>query len=326
MNFIDMSLYGKIINMSINLKLIKNSLILENLIKELTSFGKIVFNASLASCTTYKTGGNADFLIEPFNEESTASIIPVLKRGGIPFYIIGGGSNLLISDTGLRGAVIKISGQESNVDFSGNLIYAGAALGKERFIQDVMGAGYCGIEFMAGIPGSVGGGIFMNAGTYMGCFSDILKKIKLITYSGSIYEADAREVISGYREMNLPDDTIIAGGYFSLPLSENINETKKCVEDLIKDRWSKHPMEFPSAGSVFKNPEGLSSWKLINDSGLKGYRIGGAMVSEKHTNFIINTGSATSRDIYNLIQYIQETVYKSSGVKLETEIKMMGQF
>jgi len=304
----------------------KNSIISENTAKELSQFGKLEFNSSLALCTTFKTGGNADLIIEPYSEESIASIMPFLKREGIPFHIIGGGSNLLISDRGLRGAVVKISGLENSFHLSGEYIYAGAALSKERFIREAINAGFGGIEFMAGIPGSIGGGIFMNAGTYMGSFVDILKKIRGVDYSGSLIEVDAGADISGYRKMNLPENTVITGGLFSLTRAEDINETKKCVEDIISDRWNKHPMEYPSAGSVFKNPEGFSSWKLVNDSGLKGFRIGGAMVSEKHTNFIINAGNASSNDIYNLIRHIQETVHKSTGVHLETEIKILGEF
>lgn len=298
----------------------------ESVIKEISKSGKVQFNSPLSLCTTFKTGGFADLLIEPFTEDSISSIIPLLKEEGIPFCIIGGGSNLLISDKGLRGAVIKISGIENSFQISGEYIYAGAALSKERFISEAVSAGFGGVEFMAGIPGSIGGGIFMNAGTYMGSFSDILKKIRGVDYNGSVIEVDAESDISGYRMMSLPENTVITGGVFSLPESENAAETGKCVDDIISDRWKKHPMDYPSAGSVFKNPQGHSSWKLINDSGLKGCKIGGAMVSEKHTNFIINTGGALSCDIYNLIRHVQKTVYEKTGVELETEIKIMGEF
>jgi UDP-N-acetylmuramate dehydrogenase len=305
---------------------INNNIISQDTTEELSNFAKIEFNTSLSLCTTFKTGGIADILIEPSSEEAIASIIPLLKNERIPFHVIGGGSNLLISDKGLRGAVVKISGLENSFKISGEYIYAGAALSKERFISEALSAGYGGVEFMAGIPGSIGGGIFMNAGTYMGSFVDILKKIRGVDFNGSLFEVDTAADISGYRKMNLPENTVITGGIFSLTPAENIDETKKCVEDIVIDRWKKHPMDYPSAGSVFKNPEGFSSWKLINDSGLKGYRIGGAMVSEKHTNFIVNAGEASSNDIYNLIRHIQETVFKSTGIMLETEIKIMGEF
>ena len=303
-----------------------SNIISENAVKEISNYGKVEFNSPLSLCTTFKSGGNADILIEPYSEDGLSSIMPVLTGEGIPFHIIGGGSNLLISDKGLRGAVVKVSGLDNSFKISGEYIYAGAALSKEKFISEAISAGFGGVEFMAGIPGSVGGGIFMNAGTFMGCFVDILKKIRGVDYSGSVFEVDAGSDISGYRKMNLPDNTVITGGIFSLPENDNPGELVKRVEDIIKDRWSKHPMDYPSAGSVFKNPEGHSSWKLINDSGLKGCSIGGAMVSEKHTNFIINTGSALSRDIYNLIRHVQETVFRNTGVTLETEIKILGEF
>jgi len=303
-----------------------NNIISENTAKDLSLLGKIEFNSPLSLCTTFKTGGAADLLIEPFDEGALSSILPVLNREGIPFHIIGGGSNLLISDKGLRGATVRISGLENSFKVYGEYIFAGAALSKERFINEAIAAGFGGIEFMAGIPGSIGGGIFMNAGTYMGSFSDILKKIRGVEYNGSLIEVDTAADISGYRVMNLPENTVITGGVFSLPRAEDTDATRKLVEDIIADRWMKHPMEYPSAGSVFKNPGGFSSWKLINDSGLKGCKIGGAMVSEKHTNFIINTGNASSEDIYNLISHVRETVSKRFGVMLETEIKILGEF
>jgi len=298
----------------------------ENNIKELSQYGKVEFNSPLAHHTTFKTGGNADILITPYTEDSIIHIIPIIKNEHIPIHIIGGGSNLLISDKGLRGITIKIAGADSSFNVSDTYIYAGAALSKEQFISDAVTGGFGGIEFMAGIPGTIGGGIFMNAGTYMGSFSDILKKIRLLNDTGSIVEISIDELTSGYRKMAIPENNIIIGGYFSLPKTDNSPEIKMRIDSIIKDRREKHPMDYPSAGSVFKNPESHSSWKLINDSGLKGYRIGGAEVSEKHTNFIINKDNAASSDIYNLIKYIQEKVYNKHGIRLETEIKMMGEF
>ena len=298
----------------------------ENSVKELSQYGKLEFNSPLAHHTTFKTGGNADILITPYSEDSIIHIIPIIEHEHMPIHIIGGGSNLLISDKGLQGITIKIVCSNNSFNVSDEYIYAGAGLGKEQFIGDAINSGFGGIEFMAGIPGTIGGGIFMNAGTYMGTFSGILKKIRLLNAAGSINELDVAELTSGYRKMTIPENNIIIGGYFSLPKTDNPPETKMRIDSIIKDRWEKHPMDYPSAGSVFKNPDTYSSWKLINDSGLKGYRIGGAEISEKHTNFIINKDNASSSDIYNLIRYIQEKVYNTHGVKLETEIKMMGEF
>jgi UDP-N-acetylmuramate dehydrogenase len=298
----------------------------ENSIRELSQYGRVEFNSPLSLHTTFKTGGNAEILITPYSEDSIAHIISVIKNEHIQIHIIGGGSNLLISDKGLQGIVIKISDFKNSFNVSDGYIYAGAGLSKEQFISNAINSGFGGIEFMAGIPGTIGGGIYMNAGTYMGSFSEVLKKIRLLNDNGSTIEADINELKSDYRRMSIPENNIIIGGYFSLPKADNIDEIKTRIDSIIKDRWEKHPMDYPSAGSVFKNPANYSSWKLINDCGLKGYRIGGAEISEKHTNFIINKGNATSSDIYNLIKYIQERVYDNHGVKLETEIKMMGEF
>ena len=298
----------------------------DNILKELSQYGRVEFNSPLSDHTTFKTGGNADILINPYTEDSIAHIIPVIKNEHIPIHIIGGGSNLLISDKGLRGVTIKISGSENSFNIAAGYIYAGASLGKEQFISSAINEGFGGVEFMAGIPGTIGGGIFMNAGTYMGSFSDIIKKIRLLNDNCSIVEVAIDELTSGYRTMTIPENNIIIGGYFSLPKTDDSLEIKNRIDSIIRDRWEKHPMDYPSAGSVFKNPKSYSSWKLINDSGLKGYRIGGAEISEKHTNFIINRDNAASSDIYNLIKYIQEKVYSHSGIRLETEIKMMGEF
>ena len=303
----------------------RDNILSENHVKELSQYGRVEFNSPLAHHTTFKTGGNADILITPYTEDSISHIISIVKNEHIPIHIIGGGSNLLISDKGLQGITIKISG-ESSFNISDGYIYAGAALSKEQFISYAINERFGGVEFMAGIPGTIGGGIFMNAGTYMGSFSDILKRIRLLNDSGSIVEVDIDGLTSGYRAMTIPENNIIIGGYFFLPKTDNSLEVKNRIDSIIKDRWEKHPMDYPSAGSVFKNPESHSSWKLIYDSGLKGYRIGGAEVSEKHTNFIINRDNAASSDIYNLIRYIQERVCSHSGVRLETEIKMMGEF
>lgn len=298
----------------------------EAILQELSSLGNLREGVSMSSVTTFRTGGLADYLFEPFEEASVVSAVSLLRSENIEFHVIGGGSNLLVSDSGLRGVVIRLTDDNSGIYLDNGLIYASASVGKEKFIAGAIEKGFGGVEFMAGIPGAIGGGIFMNAGTYMGCFSDILRKIRISDYMGNIRELEVSCESSGYRHMDIPDNSIILGGFFSLPEAENPDVVRKSVDDIIADRWKKHPMEFPSAGSVFKNPEGLSSWKLINDSGLKGFCAGGAMVSEKHTNFIINTGNASSSDIHRLVKHIQETVYKHFSVNLETEIRFLGEF
>jgi len=294
--------------------------------KELLSLGSLREGVSMSSVTTFKTGGAADYLLEPFDEAAVVTAVSLLKSESIEFHIIGGGSNLLVSDTGLRGVVIRLADENAGIQVNDGLIYAASSVSKEKFIAEAIEKGFGGVEFMAGIPGAIGGGIFMNAGTYMGCFSDILRKIRISDYQGNIREVQVTCESSGYRHMEIPENSIILGGFFSLPENDDPAGIRSRVDDIIADRWNKHPMEFPSAGSVFKNPEGHSSWKLINDSGLKGFSVGGAMVSEKHTNFIINNGNASSSDIFRLVKHIQETVYRRFSVNLETEIRFLGEF
>ncbi len=294
--------------------------------RNLERLGNVYSNIPLARFTTFRTGGIAEILFEPAGEAQLCEAINLLAEQEIPCTIIGGGSNLLVSDRGIKGAVIRVCREEERPLFLDSLVYAPAWISKEMLIGFAVENSLGGIEFMAGIPGTVGGGIYMNAGTNTGCFSDILREIKVMRPGAGIETLRAGSILPQYRKIHLPEGSVILGGYFSLPQSDSSESVKKCVEDIINERHAKHPMEYPSAGSVFKNPEGLSSWKLINDAGLKGCRWGGAMVSEKHTNFIINTGDATSEDIYNLVKHVQQTVHASTGVMLETEIRLLGEF
>lgn len=298
----------------------------ETLARELERFGSVSTGIPLDRFTTFRTGGIADILFEPAGEEQLCDALQLLAGREIPCTFIGGGSNLLVSDSGIRGAVIRICRESENPVFSDDLVYAPAWVSKEMFISFAILNSLGGIEFMAGIPGTVGGGIYMNAGTNTGCFSDILSAVKIVRPGGDIETIKTDSSHSLYRKNVLPAVSAILGGYFRLPSSGDSDSVQKSVDQIISERHIKHPMEYPSAGSVFKNPEGGSSWKLINDAGLKGCRYGGAMVSEKHTNFIINTGGATSTDIYNLVRHVQQTVFESSGIMLETEIRLMGDF
>jgi UDP-N-acetylmuramate dehydrogenase len=298
----------------------------ERIISELKKYGKVSVNTPLAGHTSFKTGGPAAVFAEPFGEKGIAASFAASSSEGFEIFIMGGGTNLLISDNGFPGVVIKISETGFSPEINDEFIYSSSFVSKDTFIESVIDAGYGGVEFMAGIPGSIGGGIFMNAGTFMGCFVDVLFRIRIADSGGNIREIDIDPEDSGYRNMNLPEECVILGGYFKLPGVGNIESVKTCIKSIVDERRVKHPMEYPSAGSVFKNPGGHSAWKLVNDCGLKGYKIGGAMVSDKHTNFIINTGDATSQNIYDLIKYIQNTVYDKTGVNLETEVKIKGNF
>jgi UDP-N-acetylmuramate dehydrogenase len=298
----------------------------DRIISELKQYGSVSVNTPLSGYTSFKTGGEASIFVEPRDEKGAFESYSAALQSGTETLVVGGGTNLLVSDKGFPGIVIKISDEKFMPEISDEFIYSSSFVSKENFIEAAVHAGFGGVEFMAGIPGSMGGGIFMNAGTFMGCFSDVLFRIRIADSGGNIREIDIDSEDSGYRKMNLPEECVILGGYFKLPGVKNTESIKTSIKATVDERWIKHPMEYPSAGSVFKNPEGYSAWKLVNDCGLKGYKIGGAMVSDKHTNFIINTGDATSQNIYDLIKYVQRTVYDKTGVNLETEVKIIGDF
>lgn len=295
----------------------------------LKSIGTLRLNEPLSIYTSFKCGGPADILFYPDGIESIPKLLIAAKEANVPVTAIGWGSNLLAGDRGVRGIVLRIchdSVSSSMIRHENDLIYTDASVMKEDFIDFSMEAGYEGYEFMAGIPGSIGGGIMMNAGTNMGNFIDILESVDMVNGSGNIRNIKTGRDMTAYRKFKIEENAVITGGYFRLRKLKNKTGTKKLIMNILDERKSKHPLNYPSAGSVFKNPEGFSSWKLINDSGLKGARIGGAMVSELHTNFIINYNNAKSSDVRSLIEKIQEEVFRKFQVILEPEIRMIGEF
>lgn len=307
----------------------KKNNISSDAINSLKELGELALNEPMKKYTTFRTGGPADIYIRPNNINDLQKIVKIAKEISLPKTIIGGGSNLLISDRGIRGLVIHMCSKPNNkISLTKNedIVYADAGITKENFINYSIENSYEGIEFMAGIPGCIGGGIYMNAGTNLGSFVDIIKKVELIDNSGEKIVIEASEDMFSYRKFNIPEEAIITAGLFQLKKSKNINNTRNIIKDLLEERSLKHPLSFPSAGSVFKNPDGHSSWKLVDESGLKGFQIGGAKISELHTNFIINYDEATSQDIKSLIEHIQDKIYSIHGISLQTEIKMIGEF
>ena len=296
----------------------------------LSRLGTVSRGGFLADYTTYRTGGMADLLVEPRSREDIPGIASVAAEGGIPLTVIGGGSNLLVGDRGLEGIVMRLCGNEGRRGeirvLPDGTIYAEAIVSKESLVAFAVENGFGGIEFMAGIPGCVGGGIMMNAGTSDGSFADVVAGIDVVTPSGDTRSIALDRSMFSYRKIDIDGGCIVTGGRFRLPRAGEPSRVKAVIDAILADRRKKHPLEYPSAGSVFKNPPGHSAWKLIDDAGLKGKRIGGAAVSDLHTNFIINRGGATSRDILDLIRCIQETVRERFGVSLETEVKMLGMF
>jgi UDP-N-acetylmuramate dehydrogenase len=297
---------------------------LSNFCQACNKFATLKLNEPLDKYTSFQTGGPAEILVFPNSRADLLKIIREASQESLPITVIGGGSNLLVPDEGLRGLVICLkqpNAEDKLISFKEDgSIYAESALLKEDFINYALDHVYQGIEFMVGIPGTIGGGIFMNAGTNKGVFSDILTKVDFIDKKGSLQSVNITKNNSGYRKIDLGESSIILGGYFSLPKAENKNKLKEEIDSICQERRQKHPLEYPSAGSVFKNPKNGLAWQLIDQSGLKGFKLGGAMVSEKHTNFIINYNQATSLDIKNLIELVQEKVLQKFNIFLEPEI------
>ncbi len=276
--------------------------------------------------TTFKIGGSADYFLTPETEEQLRASYIAAKKASLPVLILGNGSNLLVGDKGIRGVVICLFKKMNNIEVSGEKIIAGCGVPMSRVSNAALKAELGGFEFASGIPGTVGGGVYMNAGAYGFELNDIIDTVRFMDSEGNISELTCDKCEFGYRESIFEKkDYIVLGCTFKLK-SDDQDAIRERINDYTQRRNSKQPVEKPSAGSVFKRPEGHFAGALIEGSDLKGFSIGGAQVSEKHAGFIVNTGGATARDVLDLIRHIQAVVYEKNGVKLETEVKLIGEF
>ena len=276
--------------------------------------------------TTFKIGGPADFFLTPQNEEQLKKAYLAAKQAELPVLILGNGSNLLVGDKGIRGVVICLFKKMDSIEFCGEKLVAGCGVPMSRVSNAALKAELGGFEFASGIPGTVGGGVYMNAGAYGFELKDIIETVRYMDSEGNISELTCDECEFGYRESIFEKKGyIVLGCTFKLK-KDNADVIREKINDYAQRRNTKQPIEKPSAGSVFKRPEGYFAGALIENANLKGFSIGGAQVSEKHAGFIVNTGGATARDILDLIKHIQAVVYEKNGVKLETEVKLVGEF
>lgn len=282
-------------------------------------------NEPMSRHTSFKIGGKADWLLMPETKEQLSQTLKVITDEGLPCFILGNGSNLLVGDKGIRGAVVCLKNMDS-IKVCGDEIYAESGAILSRVSNVAVGACLTGTEFSSGIPGSVGGAVYMNAGAYDHEMKEIIKSVEYMDMQGNFYEIPGEECEFGYRTSKFVcGDYIILGCTLKLKPG-NVDEIKAQISDYTQRRVSKQPIEKPSAGSTFKRPTGYFAGTLIEQAGLKGHSIGGAQVSEKHAGFVINTGGATAEDVFNLIEYIKKTVYEKSEVVLEPEVKMVGEF
>lgn len=286
---------------------------------------QILCDEPMSRHTTFRVGGKADFYLTPRTEQ-VAGILALCKEERVPCQIVGNGSNLLVGDLGIRGVVLAFTKQASAVQVEGDCIRAQAGALLSQTAGAAWKAGLGGLEFAAGIPGSVGGAVVMNAGAYGGECKDVLRQVTALTQSGEIVKLTNGELELSYRHSCIPKrELAVLEAEFALQQKPR-EEILARMDDLKKRRTEKQPLEYPSAGSTFKRPEGYFAGKLIMEAGMRGYSVGGAQVSEKHCGFIINTGGATAADILALIQKVQKNVLEHSGVKLEPEVKCMGEF
>ena len=287
---------------------------------------KVLVKEPMASHTTFRIGGPADYFVMPETIEELANVLKLCREENIPYFILGNGSNLLVGDQGFRGVVIQLYKNFDGLCIEGTKVTAKSGAMLIRVAKESAKAGLTGLEFASGIPGTIGGAMVMNAGAYGGEMKDVVTSVTVLTKNGDIKTLSGEEMNFRYRGSVIEDE-----GYIVLEaemeLKEgNLEEIQERMAELTVQRKTKQPIEYPSAGSTFKRPEGYFAGKLVQDAGLRGFQVGGAQVSEKHCGFVINAGGATAADVMQLMKEVSEKVQKEFGVTLEPEVKRIGEF
>ncbi|MBQ7782113.1 MAG: UDP-N-acetylmuramate dehydrogenase [Lachnospiraceae bacterium] len=286
----------------------------------------ILYKEPLAKHTTFRVGGEADCLVQISDTAQLPQLLKYLSLVEIPFFIIGNGSNLLAGDAGFAGVIVQIADKCNNIRVAGNRIYAQAGAYLSKVAKTACEHGLTGLEFAAGIPGTVGGGVVMNAGAYDGEMKLVVEEVTVLDKEGNQLVLNNSTMEFGYRTSAIKNQPFIVTECCFLLQEGDKEAIAAKMADFQGRRKEKQPLEYPSAGSTFKRPEGHFAGKLIMDAGLAGYSIGGAQVSAKHCGFVINTGEATAADIRQLITYVQEEVYRQFSVRLEPEVIFLGDF
>ena len=286
--------------------------------------------APMSAATTFRIGGPADLLIDLPDAQAASQIIVACRQQGIPYLFIGNGSNLLVGDKGIRGAVLRFAEKDAapvlQPELGEGMLYAPAGMQLKHLCQFARDNGLSGLEFAFGIPGTVGGAVYMNAGAYGGEMADVVTMAHCITPEGEMGILPAEELELSYRHSALMEkDCIVTGVTLKLTPGDQTAIGDK-MKDLMGRRREKQPLEYPSAGSFFKRPEGYFAGALVEQTGLKGFRVGDAQVSEKHAGFVVNRGNATAAEMQELCRQVQEKVYEAHGVRLEPEVRFIGEF
>ena len=276
--------------------------------------------------TTFRIGGPADFFVTPEKKEQIGQIIELCRGRNIPYYIVGNGSNLLVGDRGYRGVIIQVFKKMIQIRAEGEKIYAQAGALLSKVAAAALEASLTGLEFASGIPGTLGGALRMNAGAYGGEMKQVTESAQVLTPDGEILVIPVDELGMSYRTSVISrNDYVVLEAVLKLHRGSQ-EEIRACMEELKEKRVSKQPLEYGSAGSTFKRPEGYFAGKLIEDAGLRGFRVGDAQVSEKHCGFVINRGAATAAEVVQLMDQVRMRVKEKFGVDLEPEVKKIGEF
>ena len=274
--------------------------------------------------TTFRIGGPADLYVVPDDVEEVADVIAACREEHVPYFVLGCGSDLLVSDDGYRGVIVALADGLTNVSVDGEEMTCQAGVTLKEASEMACELGLTGLEFACGIPGSVGGACFMNAGAYGGCTADVLESVRALMPDGSVQTIPADELNLGYRQSRVKDDgLVVLSATFSLR-EDDPEDIRARMDDFTRRREEKQPLELASAGSTFKRPEGFFAGKLITDAGLKGYQVGDAAVSKKHAGFVVNLGNASAADVHAVIEHVQDEVDRQFGVRLEPEVRFLG--
>lgn len=286
----------------------------------------ILFDEPMSEHTTFRIGGPADLFLMPKSHEEAAKAVRLCKREGFDYFLLGNGSNLLVSDDGYRGVVIQLFENFSKIEREGNFLRAEAGALLSDIAKEAAKEGLSGLEFASGIPGTLGGAVVMNAGAYGGEMKDVISSVKILNCQGEIETLSKEEMNFAYRNSRVKENKELVLAALIALNEDDRDKIQERMDDFTQKREEKQPLEFPSAGSTFKRPPGYFAGKLIMDSGLRGYRVGGAEISTKHCGFVINSHNATAADVATLIKDVQRIVKEKFKVTLETEVRFLGDF
>ncbi len=295
-------------------------------IRKLGEQVEILVAEPMKNHTTFRIGGPADALALPKTPEEVAEVVHFCHEHAQPYYVLGNGSNLLVSDEGYRGLVLQLYRNFNDIQVNGETITVQSGAMLAAVARTAYQTGLTGLEFASGIPGTIGGAVVMNAGAYGGEMKNVLKEVTVLTKEGEVLVIPAKALELGYRTSVIPKNGwIVLGAVLQLKKGDQ-EQILARMEELKEQRITKQPLDLPSAGSTFKRPEGYFAGKLIMDAGLRGFTVGGAQVSEKHCGFVVNRGNATAADVWELICEVKRRVKEMTGVELEPEVKLLGDF